>query len=164
MAQKDKIKWDNKYKELPKLLEKRDPCEKLVKYINKVSKGKALDVACGSGRNTIYMAGNGFKVDALDISSVALENLSKLENPNINTLLVDLDEYTFQENFYNLITKTNFLDRDIIEKIKKALKKDGIIIIETYMEDENNEKKDSNPDYLLKKDELKVFLQMVLKF
>lgn len=157
MAQKDKIKWDNKYKELPKLLEKRDPCEKLVKYINKVSKGKALDVACGSGRNTIYMAGNGFKVDALDISSVALESLSKLENPNINTLLVDLDEYTFQENFYNLITKTNFLDRDIIEKIKKALKKDGIIIIETYMEDENNEKKDSNPDYLLKKDELKSF-------
>ncbi|XOB61205.1 methyltransferase domain-containing protein [Campylobacterota bacterium DY0563] len=157
MAQKDKIKWDNKYKELPKLLEKRDPCEKLVKFIDKVSKGKALDVACGSGRNSIYMANNGFEVDALDISSVALENLNKLNNKDINTLLVDLDEYNFPENTYNLIIKTNFLDRDIIQKLKKSLKKDGIIVIETYMEDEENEKKHSNPDYLLKKDELKSF-------
>ncbi len=53
---------------------------------------------------------------------------------------------------------TNFLDRKIISSLKNALKKDGILFIETYMEDKENEKLDSNPDFLLKKGELKVFL------
>lgn len=159
MAEKDKIKWNKKYKDLPKLLEKRDPCEKLIKFIEKAKKGKALDVACGSGRNSIFMANNGFNVDALDISSVALDNLKKLEDPNINPTLVDLDDYEFKKDFYNLIIKTNFLDKEIIYKLKESLKKDGLIIIETYMEDSENEKKDSNPDYLLKKDELKTFFK-----
>lgn len=52
---------------------------------------------------------------------------------------------------------TNFLDRNIIPKLSNALKTDGILFIETYMEDEINEKPSSNPDFLLKKEELKTF-------
>ena len=66
-------------------------------------------------------------------------------------------EYEVPENSYDFIVMTNFLDRNIIVKLSNALKNDGILFIETYMHDIINEKPSSNPDFLLKKDELKTF-------
>jgi SAM-dependent methyltransferase len=157
MALKDKIKWDKKYQEITSLLEYRNPSEKLVKIIEKVRGKKALDVASGAGRNSIYLAKNDFDVDALDISEVALETLKNKGYKNISCKLVDLDGYEIPKNSYNLIVMTNFLDRNIIPKLSNALKLDGILFIETYMEDIINEKAPSNTDFLLKKDELKTF-------
>ena len=52
---------------------------------------------------------------------------------------------------------TNFLDRKLIPYLSKALKEDGILLIETYMDHKINEKESSNPDFLLKVGELKSF-------
>ena len=157
MALKDKIKWDKKYKETPKLLEDRNPGEKLILAINKTKGKKALDIACGAGKNSIYLAKNDFFVDALDISEIALNSLKSKNLENITTFLIDLDEYTPLENNYDFIVKTNFLDKNLIPKLSNSLKKDGILYIETYMEHERNEKPNSNPAFYLKKDELKTF-------
>lgn len=157
MALKDKIKWDKKYQEIASLLENRKPSEKLIKIIEKVKGKKALDVASGAGRNSIYLAINEFDVVALDISEIALESLNNKGYKNIYCKLVDLDEYEIPKNSYDLIVMTNFLDRNIIPKLSNALKTDGILFIETYMEDDENEKPPSNPDFLLKKGELKTF-------
>lgn len=157
MAQKDKIKWDKKYQETTSLLNHREPSEKLIKIVEKTKGKKALDVASGAGRNSIYLANNGFDVEALDISSVALEALNNRGFKNISCKLVDLDEYELPKNLYDLIVMTNFLDRNLIPKLSNALKIDGVLFIETYMEDEMNEKPASNPDFLLKKNELKTF-------
>ncbi len=157
MSIDDKIKWNNKYKDKPNLLKPREASEKL-KSLIKYCKGKdALEIACGSGRNSIFLAKNGFDVTALDISDIAIETLDNQKIENIKTKVVDLENYTPQENSYDLIVKTNYLDRDIILKLGKALRKDGVLFIETYMQHETNEKKDSNPDYLLKPKELKNF-------
>ncbi|PLY11031.1 MAG: tellurium resistance protein TehB [Arcobacter sp.] len=157
MAQKDKTKWDKKYNETPSLLEKREPSKKLIEILDKVKGKKTLDVACGAGRNSIYLATKGFDVDAMDISQVALDELDKKGFENISTKLVDLDEYEIPKNSYDLIVMTNFLNRKLIPKLSNALKINGILFIETYMEDKDNEKPPSNPDFLLKKDELKSF-------
>lgn len=157
MAQKDKIKWDKKYESTPSLLEKREPSKKLVDLMDRVKGKKALDVASGAGRNSIYLATKGFEVEAIDISQVALNELSKKGFENITCKLVDLDEYEGNTNSYDLIIMSNFLDRNIIPKLSASLKKNGILFIETYMEDKENEKPPSNPDFLLKKDELKSF-------
>lgn len=157
MAQKDKIKWDKKYQETASLLRDREPSEKLKKIVEKTKGKKALDVASGSGRNSIYLAKNGFEVEALDISQIALDVLNSKAYKNISCKLVDLDEYEVPQNSYDLIVMTNFLDRNIIPKLLNALKTNGILFIETYMEDEENEKPHSNPDFLLKKGELKTF-------
>lgn len=157
MAQKDKIKWDKKYESTPSLLEKREPSKKLVDLMNKVKGKKVLDVACGAGRNSIYLATKGFEVEAIDISQVALNELSNKGFENITCKLVDLDEYQVDKDSYNLIIMSNFLDRNLIPKLATALRKGGILFIETYMEDKENEKPPSNPDFLLKKDELKSF-------
>lgn len=157
MALKDKLKWDEKYKNTPKLLEDRNPSEKLILAMNKTKGNKALDIACGAGKNSIYLAKNSFFVDSLDISEVALNSLKNKKLENITTFLVDLDEYTPLENSYDFIVKTNFLDRNLIPKLKNTLKKDGILYMETYMNHKINEKPSSNPDFLLQKDELKTF-------
>ncbi len=157
MSQKDKLKWDKKYQETTSLLKNREPSKNLKKVLEKTKGKKALDVASGAGRNSIYLANNGFDVEALDISSIALDVLDNKGFKNISCKLVDLDEYEIPKNNYDLIVMTNFLDRNLIPKLSIALKIDGVLFIETYMEDKLNEKASSNPDFLLKKDELKTF-------
>ncbi len=77
MAEKDKIKWNKKYKETPKLLEDREPSKKLIEALKEVNGKKVLDIACGAGKNSIYLAKQGFEIEAMDISYVALENIDK---------------------------------------------------------------------------------------
>jgi len=157
MAIEDKEKWNKKYKNTPELLASRPQSYKLSNVINYAKGLNALDVACGSGRNSIFLANNGFNVTAIDISEVALNSLNEKNNPKIKTQLVDLDTHKFDENSYDLIIMTNFLDRKAIPKLVNALKKDGVLFVETYMFHEENEKPPSNPDFLLKEGELKNF-------
>ena len=157
MAREDEIKWNKKYKELPSLLEIKKPSSKLIEAVEKTKGKKALDIASGAGRNSIYLASKGFSVQALDISSVALAALNSRGFPNILCKLVDLDSYEFEKESYDLIVMTNFLDRNIIPKLIDALNKEGVLFIETYAEDEINEKPPTNSGFLLKKEELLTF-------
>ncbi len=159
MGEADKTKWDKKYSEKERLLVLRDPSRDLTKYIDTPRGKRALDVACGVGRNTIFMAQNGFSVDALDISEVAIAKLSEYaRNTNdpdlINPILTDLESFTPQEKTYDLIVMANYLDRRLIPKLSKALAKGGLLIIDTYMRDNANDKPQTNPDFLLAPDEL----------
>jgi len=157
MAKKDEIKWNEKYKTTPKLLLKRDVSINLKKAIKYAKVGLALDVACGAGKNSVYLAKNEFKVESYDISQVALNTLDERNHDNITTFCKDLDDFTPIKNRYDFIVMTNFLDREIIPKLAKALNKNGILFIETYMHHDSNEKKSSNPDFLLSEGELKTF-------
>jgi tellurite methyltransferase len=155
MALDDKRKWDKKYSEMPQLLEKRPPSDLVVSFFAKAPGNNALDLACGSGRHTLFLAKKGFHVDAVDISTVALDALrSQVNTDSVNIIEADLDTFTPQSETYDLIVKTNFLDRLLIERAKRALKPGGILIVETYMADPANEKPESNPDFLLRKGEL----------
>ena len=104
MALNDKIKWDKKYQETASLTGDRNPSEKLIKIVEKTKGKKALDVASGVGRNSIYLAKLGFDVLALDISKVALEVLNSKGFSNISCELADLDEYEIAKNNYDLIS------------------------------------------------------------
>jgi SAM-dependent methyltransferase len=157
MSLEDKIKWDKKYKEKQKLLEPREPSLFVKKYCQAAGGREALDLACGVGRNALFLEDRGFRVDAVDISEVALDTLKSRSKGTINIIKADLDTFTPSKS-YNLIIKCNFLDRALIERTKSSLKSGGIYIVETYIEDKANEKKESNPAFLLKKDELlKIF-------
>jgi len=163
MSIKDKEKWDLKYLKKSQLLRPRDSSKNLQKYIVHCKGDKALDLACGSGRNSIFLAECGFDVDSLDIAKIALEALNteaKKKNllSKINTYQVDLDSYKMKEDHYNIIVMANFLDKAVLESAKNALKVDGILFVETYMVSDENEKKESNLKYLLKEKELKNML------
>ncbi|MFJ7999780.1 class I SAM-dependent methyltransferase [Streptomyces sp. NPDC096310] len=69
--------WDGFYadrsKEVPFFVAKPD--ESLVSALDRgvVTPGRALDLGCGPGRNALYLASRGFRVDAVDLSVTAVD-------------------------------------------------------------------------------------------
>ncbi len=154
MSIEDKQRWDDKYKNA---LLPQNEIEVVQKYAQEAKgknpKGKkALDIACGMGRNAKLLANMDFEVDALDISEVAISSLQGMKN--IDAKVVDFDTYVLKENAYDLIVCTYFLERKLFPQIYKALKEEGIFIFETFMHDEANENVPSNRAFLLDKGEL----------
>lgn len=68
--------WDGFYadrsKPVPFFVAKPD--ENLVSYLDRdlIPPGRALDLGCGPGRNSLHLAAMGFEVDAVDLSPAAI--------------------------------------------------------------------------------------------
>ena len=131
----DQKRWDKRFGRKEFALGK-GPNPFLKKHISFLPKGKALDMATGEGRNAVFLAQNGFEVDAVDISQKGLKKARKLaqeKGVKVNALLVDLDHYQIEKDRYDLIANFYFLKRRLIPKIRKGLKKGGKVIFETYL-------------------------------
>jgi tellurite methyltransferase len=131
----DQKRWNERFGRREFALGK-EPNPFLKKHIHLLTKGRALDIAAGEGRNAILLAQHGFEVDAVDISSMGLKKTRKLAREKglkINTFLVDLDQYSIEKERYDLIANFYFLKRRLIPRIKKGLKKEGRVIFETYL-------------------------------
>lgn len=135
----DRIKWNQRFAcDDSYLGEKPSPfLLREIGRIRQLAPGKrALDLACGEGRNSVFLAQNGFEVTALDISEVGLGKAAKRaeqEAVAINFQRVDLERYRFTENF-DLIINFNFLLRDLILAAVPALSPGGLLLIDTIME------------------------------
>lgn len=146
----DLNRWNEKYSQNPPIGE----ASLLIKdYLNEAKVGQALDIACGQGRNTDFLAQKGFIVDAVDGSNIAL---SKLKNTStINKIEADLDKYCITPNKYDLIINFNYLNRRLIPQIKDGLKSGGVLMFETFLLAHGDFKLETmNLDYLLRKNEL----------
>lgn len=145
----DKERWNRRHVEKPM----RHNIEPLLeKYIDEAEVGAALDIACGIGRNTHFMAEKGFIVDAVDISDYALSQIK--ETPKIKKFEVDLDTYNLEINKYDLIVNINFLSRRLFPQIKEALRDGGLVIFETFIIAHGDFAQPVNPEFLLRKNEL----------
>ena len=149
----DKYRWNERYKTLPP---PQNPSDLLLRYIDRIKGKDVLDIAAGLGRHSRILAESGCKVDAIEYSDVALESLRKI--PGVNAIEIDLENGCSLEKSYNAILCFNYLNRDIYDFMISNLNKDGIILFETFVFDEENECAPKNPEFLLKKNELlKVF-------
>jgi SAM-dependent methyltransferase len=131
----DQPRWDKRFGRKEFALGK-EPNPFLKRHIHLLPKGRALDVATGEGRNAVFLAQNGFDVDAVDISQKGLKKARKLareKGVKINTFLVDLDQYPIAKERYDLIANFYFLKRSLIPRIRKGLKKGGRVVFETYL-------------------------------
>ena len=159
----DEIRWNDRYRngKYPSTVS-----DEVKSYYHLANPGKALDIAAGNGRNALFLAENGFQVDAVDISGVAIE-IIQAQNPAVNCYHVDLDSYIPESDGYDLIININFLDRALFPHIKKALKKDGILIFKTFLDSRFYSQNQHNirRDHYLKSNELLqafIDLQIVL--
>lgn len=143
MAVDDQNRWDARYS---KRLGGTGPSPILDKYWHLASIGYALDLACGNGRNSLFLADKGFNVDAVDISTVATEHLNG-QKPNINVICADLDTWNLPPNSYDLIVNIRFLDRRLFPSILRGLKPRGVLVFESFLDGETNA-------YCLKQNEL----------
>ena len=76
------------------------------------------------GRHAKYLASQGYKVDALDISATAIDSLQNIVN--VHAKEVDFDTYELETNKYDLIVCTYFLERRLFPQIIEALREGGI--------------------------------------
>ena len=165
--EKDRIKWNAKYSKKP---EKEEPSQAVSRFFSMADPGRALDIACGTGKNALFLARQGFIVDAVDISDVALQKISG-RHPQVNPICADLDLFQIPVNRYSLIINIRFLNRRLFPYIREGLTKNGVLIFESYLEMPNPENKNSDTwqpscrDYLLRENELlHAFLSLKIRF
>lgn len=95
---------------------------------------RALDVACGDGRDAAYLAQRGFTVDAVDISDVAIGALRAAavdQRLAVNPLRLDLEREPLPSSSYDVVVQFNYLQRSLFGALADALVPGGILIIET---------------------------------
>jgi SAM-dependent methyltransferase len=146
----DKKRWNERYLDNPI---PNNVSDILKKYVEHASIGNAIDIACGMGRNTHFLADLGFCVDAVDISDYALDKVKN--SATITKIDTDLDKYNLIPNKYDLIVNINYLNRRLVSQMKESLKTGGVIIFETFIVAHGDFKMPTtNLDYLLRKNEL----------
>lgn len=135
MSLKDKEKWDSKY-DADEYINGKEPSGWLEENAGLLDgNGKALDIAGGEGRNSVFAASKGYEVTCLDISENALlkaQTLAQEKNARITTVLSDLDNNSLKENEYDLVLCFNFLDRNLFSGIHQTLKSGGLLFYETF--------------------------------
>jgi cyclopropane fatty-acyl-phospholipid synthase-like methyltransferase len=156
MMKSDQQRWNVKYSRSDA---KAAPCEAVEKFCSLAPRvGCALDLAAGLGGNSLFLADQGFAVDAVDISDVALQRLSDRHHPRITTICADLDHFDIAPQRYDLIVDVHFLNRRLFPLIQEGLTPGGIVIFETFVEVDRCDAEESEEptcrDYLLRPNEL----------
>lgn len=146
----DKERWNIRHVEKPM---RHEVSPILENYVNHASIGSALDLACGTGRNTHFLEKLGFVVDAVDLSDYALSKIK--DTKNIIKIEKDLDEYDLKVDSYDLVLNCNYLNRRLMHQMTDSLKKGGLVIFETFIVAHDKPEQGSmNPAYLLEINEL----------
>lgn len=114
-----------------------------------------LDLACGSGRHSRFLAAAGWPVLAVDRDVEALQGLQGIAG--ITTACLDLegDTWPLHGRQFAGIVVTNYLWRPFLPALLAMLEPDGVLIYETFMDGNAAYGKPSNPDFLLRAGELR---------
>jgi tellurite methyltransferase len=97
--------------------------------------GRALDVACGDGRNALALARLGYEVDAVDVSDVTIDALraaAPQRAPGVHPQVVDLEREPLARDAYDVVVVFNYLQRDLFGGLQDALRPGGWLLFETF--------------------------------
>jgi len=100
-------------------------------------RGRALDIACGGGRNTFFLAALGFEVDALDISDVAVARVQELTAQRGAPVTVQRTDLaagaSFPRSAYEVVIDFFFRERSLFAPTAQALAPGGLLVFETFV-------------------------------
>lgn len=120
--------------------------------------GRVLDLACGQGRHSRLAASLGLQVTALDRDALALQGLQGVAGIATVQADIEADHWRFDDaavaTAFDAVIVTNYLHRPLYAQIAAALAPDGLLIYETFMLGNARFGRPSNPDFLLRPDEL----------
>jgi tellurite methyltransferase len=123
------------------------PEQLVIETVRLRTPGRALDLACGLGRHSVFLAAQGWDVVAVDSSRVALDILSEraAEGLAIHPVLADLEaeEFFIEPDAWDLIVDCCYLQRSLFPSIRDGIKIGGIFVGVFPMEG-------INPAYCLK--------------
>lgn len=127
--------WNDRYRLRERPAEDLDaaPTPLLVGTASALPPGKALDLACGAGRNALWLAEHGWEVTAVDGAPAAIEILRTraMERAlKITAIVADLEKADFkiEPTRWNLIAMCYYLQRGLFEPAKRGVTPGGILI------------------------------------
>lgn len=133
----DKVWWNNRFAGREKKL--LNPEAKLVEWERLFIKGNVLDVACGEGRNALYLADLGYDVTAVDFSEVALIHLKEYAMDyqlKVTTRQLDCsnaDGFSEFGMFHTIIVNHYLLASEVMEELLLHLKPQGHIWLNGFV-------------------------------
>ena len=110
----------------------------------KLGGGKALDFACGAGRNALWLAEHGWEVTAVDGAHAAIEILRTRAVERgliINAVVADLEkgEFEIEPSRWDLVAMCYYLQRNLFEPAKRGVAPGGILISIVHMTEPGEE-------------------------
>lgn len=121
----------------------------------RVPRGAILDLACGTGRNGRLFLARGDQVTFLDRDCSALNDLA--DQPRANVLEFDLEqrrEWPFVKEQFQGVLVINYLYRPLFNLIYEAIAPGGVLVYHTFALGNEVYGRPSNPDFLLRENEL----------
>lgn len=129
--------WDERFRsgEYPS---DPEPAPLLERYVDALPVGRALDVAAGTGRNAVFLAGEGYRVEAIDQSREGLRITRERARERdvadrIDCLQVDVPSHAFPEDRYDLITVSFYRAVDRLPDVLDALAGGGVLFYEHHL-------------------------------
>lgn len=112
-----------------------NPEQSLVENAIYFKKGSVIDIACGDGRNALFLLKNGFNVTGVDFSNEALERLSRFAKRNnylVNTKQIDLSRTNSLNDigtFDNILINHYRLNKEQFKNIENHITENGILFV-----------------------------------
>lgn len=135
MSKGEQDRWDERYSSgdyRPSV----DPSAIVEEVAGRARVGRALVLACGAGRNALYLASRGFEVDAVDISTVGIDMArteASFRGLSVNWHVADVGEFDMGEARYDVITMIRYTNRSIWGRLVTALSEDGWLAMEQHL-------------------------------
>ncbi len=141
MSDADREKWQRRYAEGS--YESRTHATRLlVEWLGRLPRpagARALDLACGAGRNALHLAAEGYRVVAMDISSIALERGAARAadlGVEVEWIEVDLDTAEIARDAYDLVVVARYVNRGLTRALVAALRDGGYLVCEQHLRTE----------------------------
>lgn len=110
----------------------------LVEMVKNRKPGSALDVGMGQGRNSIWLAQQGWDVTGFDPAekavALAKENAGRM-GVHLKTEIKRMEDFDFGERRWDLILLSYVGGRGLTDTVQKALKPGGLVVIEGFHRD-----------------------------
>jgi SAM-dependent methyltransferase len=128
----ERRRWDQKHRDSELLGE---PAPFLVECRPHLPPGRACDLACGLGANALFLAEEGFDVEAFDWSVEGLRRLgaaARGRRLHLRALACDVTRFPLPRGRYDVLISFRFLDRSLWPSMVAALAPGGALVLETF--------------------------------
>jgi tellurite methyltransferase len=120
--------WNARYRSRDEL--DLTPARLLTDSAAALTPGRALDLACGAGRNALWLAQQGWDVTAIDGAEEAIR-LVREHDAGIDTRVVDLESgapLPFEDESFDLVVILYFLHRPLFAEAQRVVRAGGVVI------------------------------------
>ncbi|MGB5623763.1 MAG: methyltransferase domain-containing protein [Gammaproteobacteria bacterium] len=143
MSRSDREKWNKRYRD-GAYATRKHPSVLLTEWLPKLAidaeTPRGIDLACGIGRNALYLAQHGWRVNAVDVSGVALQKLAAAATDELDIRCTEMDletglpwpaELTAAGPF-DLALMIRYTNLPLIAQLQEILKPGAYLLVEAH--------------------------------